>query len=230
MSSQTRSELANFLLALALAILLPSCGQDKPSPYQGYVEGEFVRVAAPFAGTLDKLLVKRGQTIGANAPLFVLEQESETAAKREAEERLRAAQAQLADLQKGRHPVELDVIRAQLAQAVAAEQLSVVQLNRDRQLVAQGFISKDKLDASRTAQQRDAAHVAELRDQLKTAQLASREDQIRAQAAEVDAARADLAQSEWRLRQRSVAAAKARLVFDTLYVEGASGSLRVVRW
>ena len=43
MSSQTRSELANFLLALALAILLPSCGQDKPSPYQGYVEGEFVR-------------------------------------------------------------------------------------------------------------------------------------------------------------------------------------------
>jgi HlyD family secretion protein len=103
---------------------------------------------------------------------------------------------------------------------VAAEQLSAVQLNRDRQLVAQGFISKDKLDASRTAQQRDAAHVAELRDQLKTAQLASREDQIRAQAAEVDAARAALAQSEWRLKQKSVAAAKAGLVFDTLYVEG----------
>ena len=220
MVHQTPGNLRTAGPALLCSLFLIACTNSETPAYQGYVEGEFVRVAAPFAGTLDRLLVKRGQTITAGTPLFALEQENEAAARREAEERLRAAEAQLADLKKGKRPVEVDVVRAQLAQAVASEQLSTVQLKRDEQLVSQGFISKDKLDASRTAQRRDSAHVAELRDQLKSAQLASREDQIRAQAAEVDAARAALAQSDWRLKQKSVSAAKAGLVFDTIYSEG----------
>jgi HlyD family secretion protein len=206
---------------LPLCLTLGSCARKETAPgYQGYVEAEFVRVAAPFAGTLDKLLVARGQTVAAGASLFVLEQENEAAARREAEERLRAAEAQLTDLRKGKRPVELDVARAQLAQGIAAEQLSSVQLTRDEQLVGQGFISKEKLDTSRASLRRDSARVAELRDQLRSAQLASREDQIRAQAFEVDAARAALAQSDWRLKQKSVGAAKSGLVFDTIYAEG----------
>jgi HlyD family secretion protein len=222
MSCETRFDSRNVLLALFIAcsMVLASCARTETPPYQGYVEGEFVRVAAPFAGTLDKLMVTRGQTIVAGVPLFALEQENEAAARREAEDRLRSAEAQLADLKKGKRPAELDAIRAQLAQAIAAEQLSSVQLARDEQLVAQGFISKEKLDTSRTNLRRDIARVAELRDQLRIAQLASREDQIRAQASEVDAARAALAQSDWRLKQKSVGAAKGGLVFDTLYVEG----------
>ena len=209
------------MVALACStVLLPGCTQSDPPGYQGYVEGEFVRVAAPFAGTLDKLQVKRGDSIKAGSPLFVLEQENETAARRQAEERLRAAEAQLADLKKGKRPVELDVIRAQLAQAVAARQLSAAQLKRDQELVAQGFISKEKLDTSRSAENQNTARVLELNNQLKSAELAGRDDQIHAQAAEVDAARAVLAQSDWQLRQKTVAASKAGLVFDTLYVEG----------
>jgi HlyD family secretion protein len=197
-----------------------ACTHSETPAYQGYVEAEFVRVAAPFAGTLDRLLVKRGQTITVGTPLFALEKENEAAARRESQERLRAAEAQLADLKKGKRPVEVDVVRAQLAQAVAAAQLSTVQLKRDEELVRQGFISKERLDTTLTAQRRDSAHVAELSDQLKSAQLASREDQIRSQAAEVDAAHAALAQSDWRLKQKSVDAAKAGLVFDTIYAEG----------
>jgi HlyD family secretion protein len=206
--------------ALLCGLILVGCTQSESPAYQGYVEGEYVRVAAPFAGTLDRLLVKRGQTITAGTQLFALENENEAAARRESEERLRGAEAQLADLKKGKRPVEVDVVRAQLAQAVAAAQLSAVQLKRDEQLVSQGFISKERLDATLSAQRRDSAHVAELQDQLKSVQLASREDQIRAQAAEVDAARAALAQSDWRLKQKSVGAAKAGLVFDTIYAEG----------
>ena len=206
---------------LALCVLLfGGCTQSEPTRYQGYVEGEFVRVAAPFAGTLDKLQVKRGDSVKAGAPLFVLEQENETAERRQAEERLQAAEAQLADLQKGKRPAELDVIRAQLAQAVAARQLSAAQLKRDRKLVAQGFISKEKLDTSRSADNQNAARVQELSNQLKSSELPGRDDQIRAQAAEVDAAQAALAQSDWQLRQKTVAASKPGLVFDTLYVEG----------
>ena len=46
--------------------------------------------------------MQRGQTVEAKAPLFELEAEQETAAKRQADEQLKAAQAQLADLRVGR--------------------------------------------------------------------------------------------------------------------------------
>jgi HlyD family secretion protein len=50
--------------------------------------------------------------------------------------------------------------------------------------------------------------------------LPAREDQIRAQSAQVEAARAALSQSTWRLDQKRIAAVQAGLVVDTLYREG----------
>ena len=55
---------------LALACLVPACSGEKTSAYQGYVEGEYVHVASPVAGRLERLLVQRGQVIAAKAPLF----------------------------------------------------------------------------------------------------------------------------------------------------------------
>ncbi|HET9700899.1 MAG TPA: biotin/lipoyl-binding protein, partial [Burkholderiales bacterium] len=61
-----------------LAVLaLAGCGPDAPVAYQGYVEGEFVRVASPIAGTLVGLSVERGSSVKAGDPLFTLEQEAE---------------------------------------------------------------------------------------------------------------------------------------------------------
>lgn len=71
-----------------------------------------------------KLAVQRGVQVKAGDQLFILEQENEAAARREAEERLKNAEAQLANLQKGKRPTELDAIRAQLAQAEASLKLS----------------------------------------------------------------------------------------------------------
>ena len=69
--------------AAAIAVLVVAgCGPDPARPLQGYVEGEYVRVAAPFAGTLLKLSVKRGDEVAAAAPLFSLEQQNESAARR----------------------------------------------------------------------------------------------------------------------------------------------------
>jgi HlyD family secretion protein len=208
------------LVAPLFPLLLLGCARDEPATYQGYVEAEFVRVAAPFSGILEKLHVRRGQNVALGAPLFMLEQENETAARREAEERLNAAEARLANLKSGRRPAELDVIKSQLAQASAAEQLSVAELKRDKKLLADGFISQEKLDISITNNRRDRARVAELTNQLKSARLPSREDEIRAQAAEVDAARAQLNQQTWKVAQKSASATKAGVVFDTLYTEG----------
>ena len=104
------------IIAAVLAALLVACSGERSSGYQGYVEGEYVHVASPVAGRLDKLLVQRGQTVEAKAPLFELEAEQEIAAKQQADEQLNAALAQLADLKVGRRKPELAVTQAQLAQ------------------------------------------------------------------------------------------------------------------
>jgi HlyD family secretion protein len=70
-------------------------GPSGPGFYQGYVEGESIRVAAPVAGTLTKLLVRRGEMVRAGAPLFEFDLTDALAARDQAAESLRYAEAQL---------------------------------------------------------------------------------------------------------------------------------------
>src|SRR5262249_13979568 len=65
-----------------------------------------------------------------------------------------------------------------------------------------------------------AARVRELQGQLEVSQLPARQDQIRAQDAQVQAARAASNQSGWRLDQKHISAAQGGLIVDTLYREG----------
>ena len=206
--------------AILLACALAACSPAPSSLYQGYAEGDFVRVAVPFAGTLQKLAVNRGEQIKAGALLFSLESKNEAAAKEEAEQHLKTAMAQHANLTTGKRAPEIEVISAQIAQASAAERLSRAQLQRDGKLYGAKFISKEKLDETGAAHDRDNARIAELTAQLQSARLASREQEIRAAEAEVESARAVLAQRDWALGQKTVASPAAALVYDTLYAEG----------
>ena len=207
-------------LAFAAGLVMSGCSGEKSPAYQGYVEGEYVHVAPAVAGRLERLLVARGQTIEAKAPLFELESEEETAAKRQADEQLNAAQAQLADLKVGKRSPELAVVHAQLAQAIAAEEQASRQLKRDEAQFEAGGIARSQLDDSRANHTIKVARVRELSGQLDVSRLPAREDQIRAQNAQVAAARAVSSQSAWRLDQKRGVAAQGGLVADTLYREG----------
>ncbi len=206
--------------AALLALALVACGEGAPPGHQGYVEGEFVNVASPIAGRLDRLSVRRGDTIAAGVPLFALEAQSEAAAQRQAAEQLRAAEAQLADLNVGKRPQELDVTRAQLAQARADEGKSATRLARDEAQFAIGGIARQQLDDSRAAHDADLARVKQLESEIAVGELPGRAAQVRAQAAQVAAARAALEQAQWRLDQKSIASTLGGLVQDTLYREG----------
>jgi HlyD family secretion protein len=205
---------------LAVACLVPACSGEKTASYQGYVEGEYVHVASPVAGRLDRLLVQRGQAIDAKAPLFELESEQEAAAVRQAEEQLKAAQAQLADLKQGRRTPEVGVVQAQLAQAIAAQAQAELQLTRDESQFQAGGIAQSQVEASRANAAITTARVRELSGQVEVARLPAREDQLLAQSAQVEAARAALSQAAWKLGQKRVASVQAGLVSDTLYREG----------
>jgi len=210
---------ARALAALALAAL-GGCGHSPPPALQGYVEGEYVRVAAPFAGTLLALDVARGQSVAAGARLFALEAESEDAARREAEERVRKADAQLEDLRKGKRPTEIGSAKAQLGQAEVAAAYSEKEYRRQLDLVSRGFVSQSAADQAKSTRDRDHDRVVELRNALATTEAGARPDEIKAAEHEAAAARQSLAQADWKLRQKSVASTVAGTVIDTLFVRG----------
>ncbi|WP_029049577.1 HlyD family secretion protein [Cupriavidus sp. amp6] len=202
---------------LGAALLAAGCGKPGNDTWQGYIEGEFVSVASPFAGRLDTLSVQRGQQVAQGAALFALESDDERAARQQAEDQLRAAEAQLQDIKTGKRPVEVDVNRAQLAQAQAQAQRSAAALRRDERQFEIGGIAQAQLDESRAQARSDAARVRELQRDIDVARLPGRDAQQAAQAAQVAAARAALAQADWKLSRKTVAATLAGLVYDTPY-------------
>ncbi len=208
------------LIPLAVAALLAACGDKEPPSLQGYVEGEYVRVAAPFAGTLITLDAQRGAQVQQGAPLFALEAESEDAARREAQERLRKAQAVVEDLRKGKRPTEIGAARAQLEQAQVAANLSEREWRRQLDLVSRGFVSQSAADTAKAARDADRKKVEQLENDLATSMSGARPDEIRAAEAEAAAAKESLAQADWKLRQKSVTATVAGTVSDTLFTRG----------
>ena len=130
-------ELVIALSAVALAALAGG-GEKAANGFQGYAEGEFVLIAAPAAGKLEKRWVNRGEEVAAGAPLFALEDENEKAGRREAEERLRNSQAKLANIVTGKRKPEIDAITAQEGQAAACE-LSERQLKQQKSLPLRVF-------------------------------------------------------------------------------------------
>jgi HlyD family secretion protein len=206
-------------LAAAL-VLLAGCGRTAPGRYQGYIEGEFVYVAAPLGGTLTNLAVNRGDAVKTGQLLFELEHEAEAASVREAEERQSQARARLADAQKGRRPSEIASLAAQLQRAKANLELSQLDLRRREQLHAQNVIAPEELDAAKSRRDADQAQVDSLSADLDTARLGARTDEIAAAEADVQAAGAALVRARWSVTQKRQFAPTNAVVQDTLYLPG----------
>ncbi len=208
---------ALFLVALALAT---GCRQREAVGWQGYLEGEFVYVAAPLGGRLDHLAVRRGARVEAGAPLFALEAASELAAQREAADRLRSAQARRDDLKKGSRPSELAALEARVDQARVTAELSKSELLRQEELFKARVTSAADLDRARLTHERNARAIEEPAAQLATARLGGRTDAIAAAEADVAAATATRERADWAVAQKTQASAHDALVHDTLFREG----------
>lgn len=215
-----RGVLVRGIGAVAALCLSVGCNRSDPQRVQGYVEGEFVYVAAPLAGALESLHVQRGGQVKTGDRLFELENGLETAARNEAQRRLAQARANLADVEKGKRPSEIESIRAQLKQGLAALALSEDQLARQQKLIRSKAGTAEDLDRARSARDQDSHRVAQLQADLQTAQLPARPDQIVAAKANVEAMEAALAKTDWDVAQKRQAAPQAGLVFDTLYRTG----------
>jgi HlyD family secretion protein len=206
---------------LVLAVLgLGACSRSSSPQWQGYLEGDFVYVASPLPGRLERLAAAKGSRVSAGDRLFDLERDAETAALREAAQQLQAARAQLADVGKGSRPEEIAALDAKLAQARAASELSKLELGRQEALFKAGAVSESDYDRAHLTHEGNTGAVAEDTARLGTARLGGRADAVAAAGAQARAAADAEAHARWSVDQKSQSAPKDALVYDTLYREG----------
>lgn len=179
-----------------------------------------MRVAASRAGKLVRLDVAKGASVSPGRPLFELDPEPEASALAEAERKVEAARARLADLRKGMRPTEIASIEARLKQARVSLELAELEFKRASRLRAEDVNSVDDQDRARASRDLYRAQVQELESDLKSAKLGGRQDAIAAAEAEVKAGEAARQQARWNLEQKRVASPVGALVEDTHYRVG----------
>lgn len=186
----------------------------------GYVEGEALYFAAPWAGPLARLAVERGDQIEAGAQLFQIDSSIATAQLRQAEAALAAARARVEDLYKGERPQQLAVLAAQRTAARATLQEARTERERTLTLTERGALPAARLDQVLADYDRAEARVDEITNQLAAARLGARTDQVVAAEAEVVRAQAVLTEARLRLEQLAPSTPTAGRVEETFFAEG----------
>ena len=196
----------SFMCALPLiASLIAVCAPPAPLAV-GYVEGEFVLLAPLDVAQVTGLDVKRGQHVVAGEVMAEMERDDARIAVDNASAALLKAQAQLADLRRGRRPEEIAVIAAQLTSAEAEEAQAKLSYDRQADLVKRGATAQASVDAAQTALATARANVSQQEASLAVARLPARPEEITAAENAVKQARAALDQARWRLDRRTLRA------------------------
>jgi HlyD family secretion protein len=203
-----------------LATLLPGCGPASSSGLAGFVEGEYTALAPIDVARVETVFVKRGDHVGPGRQLARLESSDASLAERQAEARLAQAEAQLANLKRGKRPEEIAVIEASLASAKAQSIEAELALDRKEQLFHRSVIAKAELDQAQATYDVAKAMVAQAEANLAVAKLPSRTEEIQAMEQQVKEASSSLAIARWQLDERQIVARNAGRVFDILKRQG----------
>lgn len=207
-------------LPVAAAVALAGCGRADAA-FHGWAEADETRVAPVTTGVVTRLAVERGQTVDAGTLLFTQDSDAERAARDESAARLAQAQAQLANLEAGGRATDLDAALAQVREARSALELARSDLRRTETLTAEGASTQQRLDLARSNEEQSAARLRSAEARLRSLQISvGRVQEIQAQRAATEVAKAALASAEWRLQQRAAVAPAPGRVVDTFYRSG----------
>lgn len=207
-----------FLCAISpLARLLSACAAVAVGPaITGYVEGEYVLLAPPDTAQVQEIPVRRGDRLTKGATAARLETTDLALAAADARERAAQAEAELANLRRGKRPEEIAALEAALNSAEAQARDGERSYARRLDLAARGAASQAELDQAQTGRDVAAAKVRELQANLTVARLPARSDEIAAAEHRAAAAGAAAAQAAWRLSKRTLTAPADGRVADVL--------------
>ncbi|MBB6122871.1 HlyD family secretion protein [Sphingobium subterraneum] len=188
-------------------LVLAGCEQRMPAnSHIGYVEVEWVYVAAPLAGWIVSRPVAAGSKVLKGDVLFTLDDSSQLAASNAARSKVVQAEAQERDISTGARVPEIRAIEAQIDQARAQLRLTRLQNERIGKLANDGFASKQQRDQAEAAFRSAEAQVRQFEEQIVVARQAGRPAAREVAQAGVDAARAASSSATYNLDQRVIRA------------------------
>jgi HlyD family secretion protein len=211
----------HLILCIIPACLLTGCHGDDAPAYQGYVEGEFVYLAAPQAGYLKSLDSPRGTRVSEGQAVFVVAADPEIDALLEAEARADSAREKVENLKEPRRQPEIAALEANLRAAQANLRLAKLRLERQQSLARENFVSPSAIDEAVSNHDQALAQMEAARQQLSAYRdTLGREPEVRSAEAELQAAQAQTAQRRWTVERKTVSAPAAGEIADTWYRPG----------
>ncbi len=207
-------------LAAVVSLLLVACAGEDKAAYVGYVEAEYVYVAAPQPGWLVAIPPREGDIVAEGDILFELDKTQQTAQLDAAIARAREAGAMADDISTGARPEEVQELEAQLEEARVRLVAAKSEYDRWMPLVREGNASESRGDEVQANYRAAQARVSAAEDAIKVANLGGREGRRSAAGAAADAARAAVAEARWRLEQRDVRAEAAGTVEAVYHRKG----------
>jgi HlyD family secretion protein len=206
----------SFLCSLPLIASLLSCPAPGPALAVGYVEGEHVMLAPTETAQLLTLSVKRGDKVTPGMALGALEDADAKIAVAETKAALAQAEAQLANLQEGRRPEEINVLEAALNSATAEAAEAERVAGRLSGLSKRGIASQADLDQALTKLNLAGTKVAQAQANLAVARLPARAQEIAAARQQMKRAQASESAAEWRLSKRQLVSPSLGVVSDII--------------
>jgi HlyD family secretion protein len=172
-------------------------------------------------GLLTAVFVARGDEVAIGAPLFNQDEVDDQAATNQAAQILAQAEKQLANLQAGSKPTEIQQAEDNLADAQATLVRIQADLGRGEALLPKGDVTKQSVDQLQADYLSAQAKVSALQAALAQSRAPmGRDEEIEAQRKAVAGLRAALDMIEWRLGQRRVAAPAGGRIADVLARSG----------
>ena len=186
--------------ALAGGVLLRrSSGDGNSVRVSGNIEVTELELSFKIPGRVEQRFLDEGQGVEKGACVAVLETAdlAAEAAMREAE--LRAAESNLADLESGSRPSEIDAAKARLVSAMADRDRLESEFRSAQQLLQNKVISDEEFTHRKGVFEAAAARVREAAEQLKLTEEGPRRDQVSLARAKVEQAKAALELAQIRL-------------------------------
>ena len=202
---------------LLFALSVYACQPNNNHSTYGYIEGKLTYISSQVSGTLIKLNVEKGAHINQHQPLFQLDLNPQDDDFSLAKAKLIQAKANLANLEKGKRPTEIAAIYAKQKQITAKLVYAKQTVERYRKLYQQKVFDKSGLDEAVANYKNLQAQLTEANENLKTAKLKARSDEIDAAKAEVIATQAILQKATWQLNQKTITAPITGQVYDIYY-------------
>ncbi len=163
----------------------------------GYIVAHHkIEVAAKVMGKVASINVEKGDRVEAGQVLVRLEDDEYRAQLQQAKGQLANLQAKLLEFEHGSRPEEIAVTDANLAQAKADLDNAKVNLQRTKELVAEGVAARQTLDDAQARYDGQSARVNSLTKTHDLTRMGPRQEQIDAVKGQVEQARGAVALAE----------------------------------